>query len=187
MIAARRAVAIARLALRSCAFGLHKCVPFRERVGGRRDGDFVQDPVHENAEFGAACRMVLVESTVWIDLLRKRQTTAVARLRKLLELGEAAAAPVIMQEVVQGASNARAFAALHRYFAGLPLLGRDHAVELHVAAAELYARARWRAVTPRSPHDCLIAATALFADVPLLHDDRDFERLAGVEPRLKLV
>jgi predicted nucleic acid-binding protein len=131
--------------------------------------------------------MVLVDSTVWIDLLRKRQTPAVARLRKLLELGEAAAAPVIAQEVLQGASNAETFAALRHYFAGLPLLGRDHAVELHVAAAELYAHARWQAVTPRSPHDCLIAVTAMLADTPLLHDDRDFELLAGVEPRLKLI
>jgi predicted nucleic acid-binding protein len=131
--------------------------------------------------------MVLVDSTVWIDLLRKRQTPAVARLRKLLDLGEAAAAPVIMQEVLQGAANPQAWTALYRYFAGLPLLGRDQTVELHVAAAELYARARWQAVTPRSPHDCLVAVTAVWADAPLLHDDRDFERLAAVEPRLKLI
>ena len=131
--------------------------------------------------------MVLVDSTIWIDLLRKRTSGAVARLRKLLELGEAAPAPVVAQEVLQGAANAPAFAALHRYFIALPLLGAGRTVELHVAAAELYARARWQAATPRSPHDCLIAVTALFADVPLLHDDRDFERLAAIEPRLKLI
>jgi predicted nucleic acid-binding protein len=50
--------------------------------------------------------------------------------------------------------------ALQRYFMTLPLLGADRAVALHVAAAELYARARRQAVTPRSPHDCLVAATA---------------------------
>lgn len=60
-------------------------------------------------------------------------------------------------------------------------------VELHIAAAELYARARWRAITPRSPHDCLIAVTAIEEDVPLLHDDGDFEHLATVEHRLKLL
>ncbi|HEY1615001.1 MAG TPA: PIN domain-containing protein [Rhizomicrobium sp.] len=41
--------------------------------------------------------------------------------------------------------------------------------------------------TTRSPRDCLIAATALFAEMPLLHDDRDFERMATVDPGLKLV
>ena len=120
-------------------------------------------------------------------MLRNRKTTPVARLRKLLELGEAAASPVIAQEVLQGATNPQAFGKLRKYFTGIPLLGTHRMVDLHIAAAELYARARWRGITPRSPHDCLIAVTAIEEDVPLLHDDGDFERLATVEPRLKLV
>ena len=131
--------------------------------------------------------MILVDSTVWIDLLRSRETLPVARLRKLLELGEAAASPVIAQEVLQGATNPQSFSKLRRYFMGLPLLGARRTVELHIEAAQLYARARWRAITPRSPHDCLIAVTAIHDEVPLLHDDRDFEHLTTVEPRLKLV
>lgn len=120
-------------------------------------------------------------------MLRNRKTTPVARLRKLLELGEAAASPVIAQEVLQGATNPQAFGKLRKYFTGIPLLGTHRMVDLHIAAAELYARARWRGITPRSPHDCLIAVTAIEEDVPLLHDDSDFERLATVELRLKLV
>lgn len=131
--------------------------------------------------------MILADSTVWIDLLRNRETMPVARLRKLLELGEAAASPVIAQEVLQGARNPQSFSKLRKYFMSIPLLGAHRMVELHIAAAELYARARWRAITPRSPHDCLIAVTAIEDDVLLLHDDSDFEHLATVEPRLKLV
>lgn len=131
--------------------------------------------------------MILVDSTVWIDLLRNRETMPRARLRKLLELGEAAASPVIAQEVLQGAANPQAFSKLRKYFTGIPLLGAHRMIELHIAAAELYARARWRGITPRSPHDCLIAVTAVEEHVPLLHDDSDFEHLATVEPRLKLV
>jgi predicted nucleic acid-binding protein len=133
------------------------------------------------------CHVILVDSTVWIDLLRNRVSAQVVRLRRLLDLGEAAAAPVIVQEILQGAANAAAFAKLRNTFTGIPLAGTSRVVELHAAAADLYARARWRAVTPRSPHDCLIAATAVDADMPLLHDDRDFERLAHIEPKLKLV
>lgn len=136
---------------------------------------------------GEKCRVILVDSAVWIDLLRKRPGRQVARLRKLLELGEAAAAPVIVQEVLQGATDRMAFAKLRSYFMAIHLAGTEHIVELHVAAAELYARARWQAVTPRSPHDCLIAVIAIASDMPLLHDDRDFERLARIEPKLKLV
>ena len=132
--------------------------------------------------------MILVDSTVWFELLRNRKTTMpVARLRKLLDLGEAAASPVIAQEVLQGATNAQSFGKLRKYFMGIPLLGAHRTVELHIAAAELYARARSSAITPQSPHDCLIAVTAIEEDVPLLHDDSDFEHLATVEPRLKLL
>ena len=133
--------------------------------------------------------MVLVDSTVWIDLLRKRTTACVARLRKLLEFGEDPARGT--RHCAGGparCSKFRCFPGVAPLFHGPPpVLGADRTVELHLAAAQLYARARWQAVTPRSPHDCLVAATALFSDVPLLHDDKDFERLAAIEPRLKLV
>ena len=43
--------------------------------------------------------MVLVDSSVWIDLLRGRDTPAVGALRHLLASDEAALAPVIYQEV----------------------------------------------------------------------------------------
>jgi predicted nucleic acid-binding protein len=131
--------------------------------------------------------VVLVDSTVWIDLLRKSETLPVRRLRRLIDMGEATVAPVIVQEVLQGASNQAAFGKLHGSFTAMPMLGADNPLELHVAAGRLYAQARWHGITPRSPHDCLVAATAVDADVLLLHDDQDFERLAQVEPRLRLI
>ena len=144
-------------------------------------------PITTFAPFVSRWSVILVDSTVWIDLLRKLDTVPVRHLRKLLDLGEATVAPVIVQEVLQGSVNPAAFEKLQRYFAAMPMSGADDAVELHVAAARLYARARWQGVTPRSPHDCLIAVTALGARISLLHDDRDFELLATVEPKLKLV
>lgn len=131
--------------------------------------------------------MVLVDSTVWIDLLRKSDTLPAKRLRRLIDMGEATVAPVIVQEVLQGAADETAFGKLHGYFTALPILGADNPIELRVAAGHLYARARWHGITPRSPHDCLVAATAVDEDVLLLHDDQDFERLAQVEPRLRLI
>ncbi len=131
--------------------------------------------------------MVLVDSTVWIDLLRNTATIPTGRLRRLIEAGEAAVTPVIVQEVLQGAANASALTRLQTYFTALPLLGISDPLGLHVAAGRLYASARWQGVTPRSPNDCLIVATAIEAGVPLLHDDRDFEQLANVESKLRLV
>jgi len=131
--------------------------------------------------------VILVDSTVWIDLLRNCETVPVSRLRKLLDAGEATVAPVIVQELLQGAADAAGFAKLHKYFKAMPLSGAQNSLELHVSAGRLYARARWQGVTPRSPHDCLIAVTAVHARIPLLHDDRDFEHLAVVEPKLHLI
>jgi predicted nucleic acid-binding protein len=55
------------------------------------------------------------------------------------------------------------------------------------SAAHLYARCRWAGVTPRSANDCLIATYAIFTGMPLLHRDRNFGLIAGVEPKLMLV
>jgi len=131
--------------------------------------------------------MVLVDSAVWIGLLRAQETGPVALLRKLLEAGEAAVTPVIIQEILQGATSPESLEKLRRHFLALPILEPRRGAETYVSAAALYARCRWQGLTPRSPHDCLIVQLAVEHNVPLLHDDRDFETLARVEPGLQLL
>ena len=131
--------------------------------------------------------MVLVDSSVWVDLLRDARTAQTLALRRLLPEGEAALAPVIYQVILQGAASSERFTKLKRYFRTQPFLNPAHPVGTWEAAAELYMRCRLRGITPRSPHDCLVARIALEHKVPLLHDDRDFEAIAQVEPRLKFL
>jgi hypothetical protein len=131
--------------------------------------------------------VILVDSTVWIDLLRRTRTLPAAMLERLLELGEAAVAPVIVQEILQGASSPQALARLRADFLALPLLEPFSNGQTYANAGVLYARCRWAGTTPRSPHDCLIAQLAIEHNVALLHDDRDFEAIARVERRLRLV
>lgn len=131
--------------------------------------------------------MVLVDTTVWIDLLRARATPAVTRLRSLVEAEQAALAPVVLQEILQGARDEGALRKLAEEFRRLPMLGLGDPLALARSAASLYARARWQGITPRSPHDCLIAAIAIAERAPLLADDADFDRLQEVEQRLLLV
>lgn len=130
--------------------------------------------------------MTLVDTTVWVDLLRATRTAAADKLRRLLARNEAALAPVIYQELLQGAASPEKLESLKDHLLPLPCLLPTDWRDTYAAAAELYARCRWRGVTPRSPHDCLIAQTAIEHGVRLLHDDRDFEAIARVEPRLKL-
>lgn len=130
--------------------------------------------------------MVLVDSSVWIALLRDLDTAPTRILRALLSTARAALSPMIYQEILQGAASERHFDTLRRYFGTQPLLAPRHPVRTHESAAEIFARCRWRGITPRSTCDCLIAQTAIEHDVPLLTDDRDFLAIASVEPRLRL-
>jgi len=130
--------------------------------------------------------VILVDSSVWIDLLRDVQTAQTLALRELLPRREAALTAVVYQEILQGAATPERFTKLKRYFRTLPFLNPAHSVETWEAAAKLYMRCRQRGFTPRSPHDCLVARIALEHRTSLLHDDRDFEVIAEVEPRLKL-
>ena len=127
---------------------------------------------------------MLVDTSVWVLWLRGLNGTATLALERLLKKGDAWMAPVILQELLQGARNPKDLEQLRAAFSGQPLL---HATEAtYLRAGEMYARCRWRGVTIRSPHDCLIATLAIENGVPLLQDDRDFEQIAGVEPALCL-
>ena len=55
---------------------------------------------------------------------------------------------------------------------------------IHADAGSLYVCCRWAGITPRSPHEWLIAQTTIDHGVSLLHDDRDFEFIAQVEGQL---
>ena len=131
-------------------------------------------------------RVVLVDSSVWIALLRNRRGNGTDALRRLLPSRRASLSPQIYQEVLQGANSADHFTRLQEYFSTLPLLLPEHPVRSHEAAGHLYARCRWRGLTPRSPYDCMVAQTAIEHDVDLLAHDRDFDAIARVESRLRI-
>jgi predicted nucleic acid-binding protein len=130
--------------------------------------------------------MVLVDTSVWIDLFRNRHTECAARLRTLLdEQRPFALTPVVAQEVLQGAADEHEFALLDDYLTSQTMLLPQHPLDTHRTAARLYFDCRRRGFTPRSTLDCLIAQIAIEHAVPLLHDDRDFERIRKVAPDLE--
>jgi len=131
---------------------------------------------------------MLVDSSVWISFLRGDTTAEVALLVKALERAEHVwLAPPILQEVLQGADSPERFARWDRILGELPMLVEPDARTAARAAAHLYARCRWAGVTPRSADDCLIAVHAIDGRMPLLHRDRDFVLIAGIEPKLTFV
>ncbi len=131
--------------------------------------------------------MYLVDTSVWVDFLRGTDTPQVRVLQELLE-GEAVVgiAPIILQEVLQGADSQQRFDKWRRYFSALWTYTPKHPVDSHVAAAHLYFECRRTGKTPRSSNDCLIAQVAVEHALILLHSDRDFDVIATVENNLRL-
>lgn len=130
---------------------------------------------------------MLVDSSVWIAYLRGENLIEVRMLSDALEQGAPVwLAPPILQEVLQGADSPDRFRRWDRVLGELPMVIADP-LEAARSAAHLYARCRWAGVTPRSANDCLIATHAILGGRPLLHRDRDFGLIAGVEPKLVLV
>jgi predicted nucleic acid-binding protein len=132
--------------------------------------------------------VILVDTSVWMDLFRDRTTPPAARLRDLLdERREIGVTPLIVQEILQGAADEREFMLLNDYFPSQRMLLAGDPLRTHCQAARLYFDCRLRGFAPRSTIDCFIAQIAIEHGVPLLHADGDFERIAKVAPDLKFV
>jgi predicted nucleic acid-binding protein len=131
---------------------------------------------------------MLVDSSVWIDFLRGIGSPQTQLLRNALGARKAVwLAPPILQEVLQGAESPERFAKWNRVLGELPMIEAESMRALAADAAKIYATCRWNAFTPRSANDCLIAAYAIHASMPLLHADRDFTGIAEHEPRLRIM
>ena len=130
---------------------------------------------------------ILVDTSVWIDHLRERPGPHVAELRALLLRPRAVAiAPPILQEILQGATTRENFASLSQRFMAIQCFAPHDAIASAIESARLYLECRRRGTTPRSSHDCLIACIAIEHGLALLHNDRDFDAIAQVEPALRI-
>lgn len=131
--------------------------------------------------------MYLVDTSVWVDYLRGHATPQVRTLKDLLSGEEiVGTAPIILQEILQGAESAERFETWREYFLDLLCYVPRDPVESHVAAARLYQTCRRAGKTPRSSNDCLIAQIAIENGLALLHSDRDFNAIGSVVEELRL-
>ncbi len=131
---------------------------------------------------------MMLDTSAVIDFLRGTGSPAHLALTQALREESTLWIPaVVLQEVLQGARSASHFIRLQAQIDQLPVFEPDDAHELHRQAALLYARCRWQGLTVRSPNDCVVAACALEADVPLLACDSDFASIVRIEPKLKLI
>lgn len=122
--------------------------------------------------------MLLVDTSVWIEVFRPRGV----RLDEVANFDDIVTCLPVIQEVLQGFADERAFAIARDAMGSLPIVESPLRRELFEEAAGLYRAARRAGLTIRSGVDCLIAACAIRHGLPLLHNDRDFDLLARVSP-----
>jgi predicted nucleic acid-binding protein len=123
--------------------------------------------------------LIVVDTSVWIDVINQVETPQATRCVELLVDGAPVAlTDVIFTEVLQGFRTEREAGRVESRLRAFPVLRLETLHDFGVAA-RLFREARRAGVTIRKSLDCLIAAPCVREGVPILHSDEDFNRLAS--------
>lgn len=117
--------------------------------------------------------MIFVDSSVWIDYLRDRDTRQTRELDSILGNERVVVGDIVLAEVLQGCSDSKAFNETLRLFRRLDFITVG-GYEVALEAARNYIALRSVGVTVRKTIDTLIATRCILSGFELLHNDRDF-------------
>ena len=120
--------------------------------------------------------MILIDTSAWIEFLRDTQSLVCERVDTLLA-SRIATCDAVRMEVLAGARDQEHLEQLRRLLARATLLPTE-SIDFDTAAA-VYRSCRSQGKTVRKLIDCLIAAVAIRANVPVLHMDQDFTAIAA--------
>ena len=122
--------------------------------------------------------MIIVDTSVWIEVLRDRSGEIVQAFRRKVS-GEVYVLTRFTQlELLQGARDEYEGQRLEDYLSTqfyIETTGKTWG-----EAARIYYDLRRTGITINSPIDCCIAQIAIETDALLLHKDQDFERIAKI-------
>lgn len=123
--------------------------------------------------------MILVDTSVWIDFLRGRNTPYRSMLHDLIAGDEdLCITGIILTEILQGIRDDRANSETREYLLDYPVYDVS-GVTTYIEAANIYRRCLKKGKTVRRTIDCVIAAIALENDLTVFHNDSDFDRIAA--------
>jgi predicted nucleic acid-binding protein len=124
---------------------------------------------------------LLVDTSVWIDVLRGAMPDFEVPLAEYLRARRVAVVGQVVAELAQGLRDRRDQEALIKGMSGLVWIDTDRPVWL--LAGRLSAEARFRGRTAKLG-DCVIAAAAKLNGCKVLSRDHDFLRIKGVDVEL---
>ncbi|MBN2497144.1 MAG: PIN domain-containing protein [Deltaproteobacteria bacterium] len=114
---------------------------------------------------------------MWIEVFRREDPLD---LEAIAPLDEVVTCLPVIQEVLQGFRDERAFRIASDAMLNLPVVESPLGLDVVAKAVDLFRTARRNGLTLRSSVDCLIAACAIRHDLCVLHRDRDFAAIARV-------
>lgn len=118
--------------------------------------------------------MMIVDSNVWINFFNNNLTNEVNILIDAMTNDDNIAySGVILTEVLQGFRHDKDYESAKTIFEDFTFL--EMAKTDFILSARIYRQLRKKGITIRKPIDCMIAAISLNNDIPLLHNDRDFD------------
>lgn len=124
--------------------------------------------------------MIMIDSSVWVDLLRDDTGEKSNRLRAVVDNRDVVLGRLTELELLQGARNETEWDLLSRYLAAQDYL--EPTPGTWKGAARIFFELRRQGVTVRSSIDCCLAQLAIEHEVLLVHRDRDFEKIATIRP-----
>ncbi len=119
----------------------------------------------------------IVDTSTWINYYNAVEDENSELVNKLIDDDEIIILPVILQETLQGIKEDNIFNLTKDLLLSYHYLNIDP-VYSAIRAAELYRFLRKKGLTVRKPNDCLIAASCIEFNIPLLHNDKDFDNIA---------
>ena len=127
--------------------------------------------------------MIVVDTSVLINVLRGRITTGVERLRLIERDDTPFRIPVFCcQEILQGAENEHEWDLLLDNLSTQRILLPENSFQTHVGAARIYFDCRRKGFTIGGTVECLVAQQVLEKDGTHIHDDEDLDRIARIRP-----
>ena len=118
--------------------------------------------------------MIIVDTSVWVDLLRGVQTPQTMWVEAAIKNEALGLTDLILCEVLQGIRDDQQYSKIKNIFLGYEILPSS-GTALALASADNFRALRKRGITIRKTMDCLIATFCILNGHSLLHSDRDFD------------
>ncbi|MCE7862082.1 MAG: PIN domain nuclease [Bacteroidetes bacterium CHB5] len=127
---------------------------------------------------------MIFDSTIWVDYLRGKKSAKTDLLDQFLAEYDPVnvhLCPPVFQEILQGLNKEDNPVLIKDLLITCQFLNLDGFFCAEQSAI-LYRQLRDKGVTIRKPNDCLIAFYAIHFKLELVHNDKDFEKIAKYTP-----